>query len=179
MDILNEVLEFVNKQVDFHKSKADEFAPSNSRRAQHHTKTAESMADVANLLTKQATDIKVLGEELMKRPPAQDRSKRPLQLRIEDLEDLPDELVQELSITDGDRLDFTIYTIIEELGGIASLDQLLIALYRKTGEVHKRSNINSRLYRLTTRGGDLFNVPGKKGVYATHELSEEETNDLG
>lgn len=98
---------------------------------------------------------------------------------IEDLDGLPDELIQELSVTDGDRLDFTIYTIIEELGGIASLDQLLIALYRKTGEVHKRPNVNSRLYRLTTRGGELFNVPGKKGVYATHELTQDEIDALG
>jgi len=179
MDILNEALEFVNKQIAFHKTKAEEFAPSNSRRAQHHAKTADGMTEVANLLTKQSVDIKGLEVELAKRPPAPDRAKRPLQLRIEDLDGLPDELIQELSVTDGDRLDFTIYTIIEELGGIASLDQLLIALYRKTGEVHKRPNVNSRLYRLTTRGGELFNVPGKKGVYATHELTQDEIDALG
>lgn len=178
MDILTEAVEFVNKQIEFHKGKVDEFAASNSRRAQHHAKTAESMGSVAALLTQQSVDIKQLRDELAKRPPAPDRTHRPLQLRIEDLDGLPDELVKELSITDGDRLDFTIYTIIEELGGVASLDQVLIALYRKTGEVHKRSNVNSRLYRLTTRGSDLFNVPGKKGVYATRELTQEELDAL-
>lgn len=30
MDILNEALEFVNKQIAFHKTKAEEFAPSNA-----------------------------------------------------------------------------------------------------------------------------------------------------
>ena len=54
MDILNEALEFVNKQIAFHKTKAEEFAPSNSRRAQHHAKTADGMTEVANLLTKQS-----------------------------------------------------------------------------------------------------------------------------
>ena len=98
MDILNEALEFVNKQIAFHKTKAEEFAPSNSRRAQHHAKTADGMTEVANLLTKQSVDIKGLEVELAKRPPAPDRAKRPLQLRIEDLDGLPDELIQEAGL---------------------------------------------------------------------------------
>ena len=57
MDILTEAVEFVNKQIEFHKGKVDEFAASNSRRAQHHARTTESMGRVARLRSQQSVDL--------------------------------------------------------------------------------------------------------------------------
>jgi hypothetical protein len=67
---------------------------------------------------------------------------------LEDIEGLPPELMQELSISDADRLEFTIVGIINEAGGLMSLDKIIIGLYKKSGEIHKRSTLTSRLYRM-------------------------------
>ena len=62
-------------------------------------------------------------------------------------------------------------------GGVLSLDKLLIGLYKKTGEIHKRQALVSRLYRMSQKGV-VFGVANKKGFYATRELSDEEIEKL-
>jgi hypothetical protein len=57
------------------------------------------------------------------------------------------------------------------------LDRIIVDLYKKTRDVPKRSNIISRLFRMAERGM-IYNVPGKKGVYSTYELSEEDVKAL-
>jgi hypothetical protein len=177
MDDDTKFLEFVNAQAAFHARKAREFSTSTPRRSEQHTRICEQFTELALFLTKQESEIAHLHAELATRPKISAPTQRQLSLRLDDLVDLPDALIQELSITDGDRMDFTIQALINEHGGAMSLDQLLIALFRKTGEVHKRANLNSRLYRMSTKG-DLFSVPGKKGVYATRELTPEETKEM-
>jgi len=93
-----------------------------------------------------------------------------LTLSVEDLEGLPHDLIQELNVSDGDKTEFAIVNAIEEAGGIISLDQLLIALYKKTNEVHKRNSLTSRLARMATKN-IIYYVPGKKGAYSTEQLS--------
>ena len=63
--------------------------------------------------------------------------------------------------------------VINDRGGIATLDQVLVSLYRKTGEVMKRTTLTSKLYRMTQKG-TVFVVPSKKGVYSTRRLSQED-----
>lgn len=115
---------------------------------------------------------------------AQERAARPssqeptLTLRPDELEDLPQELLNELS--DGavpDKADIALFQVIEERGGIASLDQILVGLYRKTGELTKRTTLTSKIYRLTQKG-QLFSVPNKKGAYSTRKLTEDEASSL-
>lgn len=52
--------------------------------------------------------------------------------------DLPPELLEELSISKGDELDDQIVTVINAYGGEASLDQILVGLYRKFKITQKR-----------------------------------------
>ncbi len=52
-----------------------------------------------------------------------------LRLELSDLEDLPSELLEELSISSSDKAEYAILNILEEAGEIATLDQLLVALY--------------------------------------------------
>lgn len=93
-----------------------------------------------------------------------------------EIEDLPEELQNELSFKPSGT-DYQIPKIINDNGGIASLDKILIELYKRTGEVTKRSRLSSKIYRLTNKEF-VFPVPGKKGVYSTKNLSEKQVAQL-
>lgn len=83
----------------------------------------------------------------------------------DDLSDLPPELLAELS--EGVRAEKDpLIRIIDERGGTASLDEILIDLYRKHREVGKRNLTANKLYRLSKRGL-CWALPGKKGIYTT------------
>lgn len=182
MESLTDALIFVNGQIAFHERKTRLFEETNPRRFAQHTKVCEQFAALAAFLQAQAEHVDKLEDQLAERPagaPASQLNGAPIQLslRLEDIQDLPDELIRELSITDGDKMDFTIQGLMQEHGGIMSLDQLLIGLYRKTGEIHKRPNLNARLYRMTKKNA-VFDVPGRKGVYSVRPLSEGESAAL-
>lgn len=98
-------------------------------------------------------------------------SAKRLALTLQDIEDLPEELIKELNITETDRLELIIENIITTAGGILSLGKILVELYRRTGEINKRTALTMRLFRMAQRG-IIFNVPGKKGIYSTYEISE-------
>ena len=83
--------------------------------------------------------------------------------------DLPQELLEELSIAKSDELEDQIATVINAYGGTASLDQILVGLYRKFRVTQKRRFLQNKLYRMTM----IWSVPGKKGVYTTEPLKEQ------
>jgi hypothetical protein len=85
-----------------------------------------------------------------------------------DLADLPEELLAELSdrTTKGDS--DPLIRIIDDRGGVASLDQILIDLYRRHGQLGKRTLIQNKLYRLSKQGL-VHTTPGKKGIYTTKQ----------
>lgn len=84
----------------------------------------------------------------------------------DDITGLPPELLAELSMTSAKAQSDVLVQIINERGGTATLDQILIDLYKKHGEVGKRVLIQNRLYRLYKKG-HLWPLPGRKGVYTT------------
>ena len=92
---------------------------------------------------------------------------RQMMLTLKDVEGLPPELIEQLSIS---KIDFTIESILNEADGMMSLDNILIDLYRVTGEIHKRNVITSRLYRMRQKE-IIHNVPNKSGYYATRPVS--------
>jgi hypothetical protein len=87
-------------------------------------------------------------------------------LQRNDLADLPEELLAELSdrTTRGDS--DPLIRIIDDRGGVASLDEILIDLYRRHGQLGKRTLIQNKLYRLSKQGL-VHTTPGKKGIYTT------------
>ncbi len=91
----------------------------------------------------------------------------------DDLSDLPPDLLAELSDAAKGETD-PLIRIINERGGTANLDEILIDLYRKFGEIGKRPIISNRLYRLSKRGLCAASA-GKKGVYTTRS-SEQQGN---
>lgn len=173
MSILAKHIEFVNGQIEFHEKMVQKQA-ANSFRSTLHQSTAEKFKALASDLES--------ADKFLDTPPPEvkpTRNNKPLQLSlsIEDIEGLPDELIKELSLSDADKMEFEIVNATEEAGGIISLDKLLIALYKKTGEIHKRNSLYSKLSRMVTK--DLiYYVPGKKGVYSTEQLSSENVSKM-
>jgi hypothetical protein len=96
-----------------------------------------------------------------------------LEIGPKDLEGLPAELIEQLSISESDREEFQILGLLQAHGGTMSLDQLLIAIYRKSKEILERSKLNQRLYRMASKS-ILFSVPGRKGIYTIYEPEEVE-----
>lgn len=79
--------------------------------------------------------------------------------------DLPPELLEELSIAKSDELEDQLVTVINAYGGEATLDQILVGLFRKFNISQKRRFIQNKLYRMSM----VWSVEGKKGVYTTTE----------
>ncbi|GGH41539.1 hypothetical protein SAMN05444007_1292 [Cribrihabitans marinus] len=91
------------------------------------------------------------------------------------IHDLPQELRDELSIAKTDELEDQIVTVINAYGGEASLDQILVGLYRKFKVTQKRRFVQNKLYRMSM----VWSVEGRKGVYTTDEkkMSREDSKD--
>jgi len=81
------------------------------------------------------------------------------------IHDLPQELLDELSVAKTDELEDQLVTVINAYGGEASLDQILVGLYRKFKVSQKRRFLQNKLYRMTV----IWGVDGKKGIYTTTE----------
>lgn len=81
------------------------------------------------------------------------------------IHDLPQELLSELSVSKADDLEDKLVTVINSYGGVASLDQILVGLYRKFEISQKRRFLQNKLYRMEM----VWSVEGKKGVYSTKE----------
>lgn len=92
----------------------------------------------------------------------------PLTMSGEELSKLPSELLAQLNISNGDMADLYIVELINNAGGVLSLDHIIAGLYYITGEVHRRTVVVSRLYRLAKKGR-VSSVKGRKGIYTTSQ----------
>ena len=171
MNNITQIVAFVKSQIEFHLRQASKYAagiannPTYKSRAEAHKGWAAKFQEVYDYLTKTPAPT-------VSTPP-----RRRLGLTPAELEGLPAELLEELSISDSDKADFAVMSVIDDAGGAASMDQILVGLFRKNKEIHKRLQLNSRVYRMSQKGL-IFPVPGKKGVYSTKEMTEEEANSL-
>jgi hypothetical protein len=87
--------------------------------------------------------------------------------RVGNLDELPESLRAQLQVGKIGEVEREIITIIRDtFAGIANVDEILVGLYRQTGEVHERQPLANRLYRMG-QAGHLISVPRKKGVYRT------------
>lgn len=172
MDMLGKYGAFVNDQVRLQERLARKFE-NIPWRQELHQKSCQTYKELAD-------DLILIQSRLNDTPHPDLKPSNVLKnitLSLEDIEGLPPELMQELSISEADRLEFTIVGLINEAGGVLSLDKVLVGLYRKTGEIHKRSTLTSRLYRMAGKGL-IYNVPNRKGVYSTQEITEDDVKRL-
>ena len=166
---LDKYINFVNGQVKFHTDRANAYA--GTYRAKKHRDTSDEFLELKQFLLDCA-------ELISKRKNMQEL---PLQLSLSlnpsELDSLPEELINELSISKADKFEYIVLTAMEEIGGFASLDQLLVALYKKTETVYKRIPLTNRLYRMMNKN-ILHSVPEKKGVYSLREFSPGELDEI-
>jgi hypothetical protein len=88
----------------------------------------------------------------------------PIPQEIGDISDLPQELLDQLSLPRRDQLEDQILNVMRDLGGEANLDQILVGLYRKYKNIQTRRFVQNKLYRMGKK--DMaYSVPGKRGVY--------------
>lgn len=169
MSNLAKYIALVKGQADFHTEMAARFGAEskhpNPRRAEKHASTGKQFQELLGEMERAESEKATFSKPVQ------------LSLSFDELDGLPQELLQELSFSDGDRTDYNIIRMIEDLGGIASLDRIIVGLYKQTGEINKRSTLTSRLYRMAQKGM-IFPVPNKKGAYATQELTSEEVTKI-
>jgi hypothetical protein len=154
MESIFEYVGFVNEQVEFHTRKAQEF--HGHKRERLHKKTAERFRGLL-------AQIEMLQSATILR---QIPGSNPLAITTADVKDLPPDLLKQLvNLPDHDRLENDIVDIINGAGGTLLLDHLLITLFKRTGEIHLRAQLVSKLYRMNKKG--LIYATSKKGVYTT------------
>lgn len=168
-ELITQDLDVLNEQIAFHKKRSQ--TAKEAFRKKIHSETALKLALIADHIAKLLSAL----AEAQNRPKPVKLGNQ-LTLSYDEIKGLPQELLEELSI-DSNSPDYTIIDLIEESGEILSLDKILVGLYKKTGEIHKRSQLNNRLYRMVQRG-ELFSVAGKKGVYSTRELTDDEVENI-
>lgn len=108
--------------------------------------------------------------------------------RLGNIDDLPEELKKQIPEFALGGLDEQVYNVLkEELEGIASLSEIMIALYQRYKVVDKnRQEVTEAVYRLI-RKRVAAGVKGRKAVYKLASLKvgefsdagEQQTNDIG
>jgi hypothetical protein len=166
-------IDFVKSQGEFQRRQAAKY-DKDPRRSAMHIASADKFESLLDALT-DLNERSSLNADFMSVPPSLSASR--LNLSWEEIEGLPEELLSELSVSETDKTEFNIRSLITELGGVASLDRLLVALFKKTGEISKRAALNQRLYRMVQKEM-IYAVPGKKGVYSVRQMTDEEANSL-
>lgn len=102
----------------------------------------------------------------------QGRHVAPLPSGFDDLADLPEELLAELSLPQADEIETQLHAVIVALDGTADLDKILVGLYRRFGVVQKRRFLQNKLYRMSGKGL-IHSVPKRRGVYTIKPLEQE------
>lgn len=174
MSILSKHIPFVNEQIGFHTKQISKYCEGGRfPSAYRHSLHTATLSRFEELLKDMLQVDAYIDTGITTRQPS---SQMQFQLFPEDIEGLPQELIDQLSINDADKLEFEIINIIDEAGGVLNLDKILIGLYKKTKEIHKRTPLTAKLYRMSQK--DLiFAVPNKKGVYSTAQVTDSENEE--
>ena len=178
MSYLHQHIQFVKEQVEFQERMIKRY-PGDTYRQTLHARTQARFAALAEDMERADRTLDEIASQPSPQLPLPLDASKPIRLGLmpKELEGLPDEVLKELSLSDGDKTEFAVLGLIDEAGGITSLDRLIIGLFRKTGEAHKRQNLVSKLYRMAQKEM-IYNVPTKKGVYSTRPISEDEAARL-
>ena len=119
-------------------------------------------------------DVVVALKELLRERRELKRLTEPLPKTLGDLSDLPDELLEELSITKVGELESQIFTVINAAGKKADLDKILVGLYQRFGVLQKRRPLANKLWRMTQKeDGTIWASPDEKGTYQTTDPNKE------
>ncbi len=160
---VNEHIALVNSQIQYHKYQAER--SEEAFKQEKHAKLVKQFESLLEYLeNSQSGDPKRRQNRISHISPPKTTSLP--KKRMEELTDLPDELVSQLKgIVTYDDKEKVILEIMRENDGSASIDEVLIGIYHKTGEIENRDNISRKLYSMDKRKGHISRVPKRRGVY--------------
>lgn len=178
--------DFVKSQQDYHQHSATRMREKSPDRSQRHNELAQKFGgllaaiDASLAKTSQAGDSAPSDNQssLAPLPEGQYAASlfsNPVAILPEDLVGLPEELIEQLGITETDRFEMNVLNLVNQAAGkTMSLEKILLGLFHMTKEVHNRTQLANRLYRMTKKGR-IYTVPGKKGIYTTQPPSSTES----
>jgi len=161
--IMDKFGSFVKEQMEYNERSAMQYCNDEHRFHAYHER--------ANMFARLLQEMQSAENEEFARDAEPFYDESLFRLTSDEIQDLPKELLEQLSLTEGDKLEFLIADMIKDLGGATSIDKLLIALYRRTGEVEKRTKLNARLYKMVNKRM-VFAHPQRKGVYSLRPFPE-------
>ena len=143
-------------------------------------KYRELINRIIDVLSKEDQELfnNLLSELHLFTTPSERRDFDPIHLSPHELLDLPPELIKQLALNESDNYELELIRLIDSVGGIISLDKLIVLLYRDKGEIADRAQLNARLNRMM-RKETIFSVPKKKGVYRTTRIKGEQNDNEG
>lgn len=150
---INRLIDFVNGQASYQLERSEHYAAQqDSQRAASYYARYEEFIELESFLDS-------------KRPaPASS-----INITPDDLVGLPPELIAELNISDSDKKEFVILDVLKDLGGLGSIDKLMIGIYKRSGEIYDRNKLMARLYRMSVKEL-IYQHPSRKGVYSLEKL---------
>lgn len=173
MDLLSQYGPFVKDQIHVQEKLAERYREQEWRATRHQ----RNVVVCRSLLR----DLEMLQERFKGAPfgAAGDALvSSGLQLAPEDLDGLPPELMEQLTITDRETKEFAIIGLINQAGGVLPVNKIIIGLFRKTGEVSNRAALISKLHRMVAKGRLYTNPQDRRGVFSTKPLEETSKNAI-
>lgn len=167
MDLLALYGPFVKDQIHVQEKLAERYSEQEWRATRHQ----RNVVVCRSLLR----DLEMVQERIKSMPPgglAASVVSSGLQLAPEDLDGLPTELMEQLTITERETKEFAIIDLINKSGGILPVNKIIIGLYRKTGEINNRAALISKLHRMVAKGRLHTNPQDRRGVFSTKPLNE-------
>ncbi|MGO3892411.1 MAG: hypothetical protein ACTJHW_15680 [Paenalcaligenes sp.] len=151
---------FIKDQISHQERSAAHYAEKqDSVRAASYADRAQKLEEMWHAVTEALQDVQPFNKEAQ------------FHLAADELEGLPEELIKELGISESDRKEFFLIELINKLGGITSINKLLVLIYKESGEIEKRVRLVARLYRMQNKGM-IYTTPDRKGIYATQPIPD-------
>lgn len=177
MPILPQFIDFVNDQVQYHdRSVARPHPRAKPGSTEQHRQIAATFRELHKAMLEHPTPGEAAASTDSKHAilplnvPDDDLSRailsNPLELSPDLFGDLPQEILDQLRISETDKFEANVIKILNATENrLMLLDNILIQLFRMTKEVHTRQGLTNKLYRMAAKG-KIF-AEGRKGVYTT------------
>lgn len=157
-DTLQDKINFVNEQCEYQLARAEHYEKQHDpMRVDAYKKRAKQFQELADFIEKNCSQPSILSSSIYISP--------------DDIKNIPPQLLAQLNISDSEKQDFNIIEAIDSVGGIASIDKILIAYFHKTQEILDRQKLMAKLYRMSNKG-IVYSHPSKKGIYSTRPIEQ-------
>jgi hypothetical protein len=162
--IMTDFLILVKRQIDWLWNKANQYPPTHPKYREQRKQT------YSNLVSEFSELMHYLEREKSIQLTLEDDSK--IGRRFGDLSNIPQEMLEEMSLFLLDELEIKILNVItNDFNGIAGIDEIFLQIFRKHGKQLKRTYLANKLNRMTKKGL-VLPQEGRKGIYMIPEYSQ-------